>query len=130
MPDAANVRPATGIDLIEIPRIAATIERFGERFLNRVFTEREQTYCRGKPERLAGRFAAKEAVSKALGIGIRRLRWRDIEILPRPGGQPAITLYGLAQQVAIEKAIESLEVSITHSRDLAAAVVVGHQVLA
>ncbi|HZT95295.1 MAG TPA: holo-ACP synthase [Chloroflexota bacterium] len=119
------MQAATGVDLIEIDRIAHTVERFGQRFLDRVYTEREQRYCRHRTERLAGRFAAKEAVSKALGIGIRRLRWRDIEILPNAEGKPEVILHGSAEQAATQRHITGLSVSITHSRDLAAAVVMG-----
>jgi holo-[acyl-carrier protein] synthase len=124
-----NSLPAltSGIDLIEIDRIGATLDRFGPRFLNRVYTEREQQYCRGRIERLAGRFAVKEAVSKALGIGIRRIRWRDIEVLPNREGKPIVTLSGRAQEEAARRGIHGLEVSITHSRALAAATAVAFE---
>lgn len=118
---------APGIDLIEIDRIAATLARFDQRFLDRVFTEREQLYCRRRVERLAGRFAAKESISKTLGLGIRRIRWRDIEILPNHEGKPEVTVHGQARQVAEERGITDLSVSITHSRQLAAAVSFGWQ---
>jgi holo-[acyl-carrier protein] synthase len=118
---------APGIDLIEIDRIAATLARFDQRFLDRVFTEREQQYCRRRVERLAGRFAAKESISKTLGIGIRRIRWRDIEILPNHEGKPEVIVHGLARRLAEERGITSLTVSITHSRGLAAAVSFGWQ---
>lgn len=124
-PTGAVPRPAAGIDLIEIERIAHTLERFNQRFLDRVYTVREQRYCRRRTERLAGRFAAKEAVSKALGIGIRRLRWRDIEILPNSQGKPVVILHEGASTSAQERGILNLEVSITHSKQIAAAVVVG-----
>src|SRR5579871_6109979 len=78
----------TGVDAAEIGRIANAVERWGDRFLQRVYTEAEQAYCRRSAHRLAGRFAAKEAVSKALGTGIRALRWRDIEVLPDAWGKP------------------------------------------
>ena len=117
----------TGIDLIEIERIAATIERFGQRFLNRIYTEREQLYCRGRSERLAGRFAVKEAVSKVLGIGIRRIRWRDIEVLPNHEGKPEVFLHGRAREVAEARRISGISVSITHSKTMAAAVAVGRK---
>ncbi len=125
LPSTADL--VTGIDLIEIARISRSLERFGQRFLDRIYTDQEQRYCGRRMERLAGRFAAKEAVSKSLGIGIRRLRWRDIEILPNREGKPEIYLYGLASSAATNRKIGNLSVSITHSRDLAAAVVVGHQ---
>jgi len=117
--------PATGIDLIELERIEATVRRFEQRFLDRVYTEREQAYCRGRIERLAGRFAAKEAVSKVLGIGIRRIRWRDIEILPNREGKPEVYLFGRAKLGAESRSITHISVSITHSRGMAAAVAVG-----
>jgi len=122
-----NCLLTTGIDLIEIDRVAATVERFGQRFLDRVYTSREQAYCRGRVERLAGRFAVKEAVSKVLGVGIRRLRWRDIEVLPNPEGRPEVRLYGKALAVAERRKIRDIAVSITHSRTLAAAVAIGKQ---
>src|SRR5947209_17146474 len=107
---------STGIDVIEIARIARTYERFGERFLKRVYTPAEVTYCRGKVRRLAGRFAAKEAVSKALGIGIRRISWRDIEILPDSLGKPHVHLHGRAAEVARVQRFAGFDVSITHSQ--------------
>jgi holo-[acyl-carrier protein] synthase len=116
---------SSGIDLIEIERIAVTVRRFGQRFLDRIYTQRELAYCRGRTERLAGRFAAKEAVSKALGVGIRRLRWRDIEVLPNRAGKPEVYLYGKAAAAARFKGINGISVSITHSRTLAAAVAIG-----
>lgn len=107
---------ATGVDIIEIPRIEAARDRWGERFLNRVYTDAEIRYCRGRGSRLAGRFAAKEAVSKALGVGIRTLRWRDIEILPDARGKPHVHLYGKAAMIAEHLRLDAFEISITHSR--------------
>ena len=117
----------SGIDLIEIERVERTLNRFGDRFLNRVFTDLEQRYCRRRPERLAGRFAVKEAVSKALGIGIRSIRWRDIEVLPNREGKPIARLWGKAAAVAEQRRIGAVEVSITHSRAMAAATAVAFQ---
>lgn len=114
----------SGVDLIEIDRVARAIERWGERFIRRVYTDGEAAYCHGRPERFAGRFAAKEAVSKALGVGIRRLRWRDIEILPQRSGKPIVSLYGRAEEVAHAQGVVGLEVSISHSRTDAIAFVV------
>jgi holo-[acyl-carrier protein] synthase len=119
-----SLQLTTGIDVIEIERIAAARDRWGQRFLNRVYTDREQAYCRDKAQRLAGRFAAKEAVSKALGVGIRHLRWRDIEILPNPRGKPEVHLHGRAADVARRMNLDHFEVSITHSRTDAIVVVV------
>src|SRR5581483_11478409 len=112
MPDPPRL--VSGIDLIEIDRIGRTLERFGTRFLDRVYTPNEQRYCRGRVERLAGRFAVKEAVSKALGIGIRRIRWRDVEVLPNWEGKPLVTLSGRAAAEADRRGITGIEVSITH----------------
>jgi holo-[acyl-carrier protein] synthase len=116
--------PHAGVDAAEIPRIRAAIERWGQRFLDRVYTPGELAYCRGRAERLAGRFAAKEAVSKALGTGIRRLRWRDIEILPDRRGRPTVYLYGTAAARAREMGVTWLSVSITHAGELAIAFVI------
>ena len=113
-----------GVDAAEIPRIRAALDRWGQRFLDRVYTPGEQLYCRGRAERLAGRFAAKEAVSKALGTGIRRLSWRDIEILPNRRGRPTVYLYGRAAQRAREMGTRWLSVSITHTDELAVAFVI------
>lgn len=113
--------PHAGVDAAEVSRIRRACERWGERFLDRVYTPSEQAYCRGSAERLAGRFAAKEAVSKALGTGIRRLRWRDIEILPNRRGRPTVYLYGKATQRAFDIGASWLSVSITHTGDLAIA---------
>lgn len=113
-----------GVDAAEIPRIRAALQRWGQRFLDRVYTPNEQLYCRGRAERLAGRFAAKEAVSKALGTGIRRLSWRDIEILPNRRGRPTVYLYGRAARRAREMGTTWLSVSITHTGDLAIAFVI------
>ena len=80
----------SGVDIIEIPRIKAVADRYGERFLRRIYTEGEVAYCRGRAPQLATRFAAKEAVMKALGTGIRGVRWKDIEIARKPGGPPTV----------------------------------------
>jgi len=114
----------SGIDVIEIERIEAAVDRWGERFLQRIYTDAEQAYCRGKSRRLAGRFAAKEAASKALGVGVRHIRWRDIEILPDARGKPTLSLHGRAATVADRLGLTGFEVSITHSRADAIAVVI------
>ncbi|HEX6513501.1 MAG TPA: holo-ACP synthase [Chloroflexota bacterium] len=116
--------PAVGVDVVEIPRIRQAAERFGGRFLDRVYTSAEQAYCRGRAPQLAGRFAAKEAVSKALGTGIRHIHWRNIEILPNKAGAPRVTLHGRAQQRFEALKLRSMEVSISHSRDNAVAVAI------
>lgn len=115
---------ATGIDVIEIERIGRAVERFGERFLRRVYTQAELDYCRGRTQSLAGRFAAKEATSKALGIGIRTISWKDIEILPDRRGKPHVLLYGRAAEAARIQGFADFDVSITHSRTDAVVVVV------
>lgn len=115
---------STGVDTIEIQRIEEALERWNERFLKRVYTPAEAAYCHGRAQRLAGRFAAKEATSKALGVGIRVPRWTDIEILPDRRGKPMITLRGRAAAVAEANGLSHFEVSITHSRSDAVAMVV------
>ena len=119
-----SLQISTGVDVIEIERIESALSRFGDRFLHRVFTEGEVAYCRGKAERLAGRFAGKEAVSKALGVGIRVLRWRDIEILPDRRGKPQVHLYGKAAAIAEKRGLTRWDISITHSRSDAVVMVV------
>ncbi len=118
--------PYSGVDAAEIPRIAAGLGRWGQRFLDRVYTPAEQRYCRGRTERLAGRFAAKEAVSKALGAGMRTLRWRDIEVLPDRRGRPTVYLHGKAAARARHMGVTWLSVSITHTNALAIAFVIAH----
>lgn len=114
----------TGIDLIEIPRLRAALARFGERFLERVFTPHEIAECRGRPEALAACFAAKEAASKALGTGIGPIGWREVEVRHRPSGEPYLILYGRAADLAARLGLTTWTVSLTHSREMAAAVVV------
>lgn len=113
--------PYTGIDAAEIPRIAHAVERWGQRFLDRVYTPDEQRYCGTKMQRLAGRFAAKEAISKVLGTGIRYIRWREMEILPDPRGKPTVTLYGRAELIAARLGLGPIGISITHTDTLALA---------
>jgi holo-[acyl-carrier protein] synthase len=114
----------TGIDIIEIPRIKAALDRHGERFLKRVFTELEVFECRGRPEALAVRFAAKEAASKALGTGIGPISWRDIETLHKWSGEPYLVLHGSAERIALEAGLTAWAVSLSHSRENAIAVVI------
>jgi holo-[acyl-carrier protein] synthase len=112
------------VDLVEIDRVAAVIGRWGDRFLTRVFTDAERAYCRGRVPELAVRFAAKEAVSKALGTGIVGMAWRDIEVVPDPRGKPLVVLHNRAKARATELGLTSFEVSLSHSRDMAIAMVV------
>ena len=124
--DYHEIPTEVGIDIIETGRIKGVLERHDARFLQRVYTEGEQRYCRHNVLHLAGRWAAKEAVSKVLGLGVRGVGWREIEIRRTPLGQPTVTLHGRAEQRA--KAIglrEPLSVSISHIKDLAVAVAVG-----
>ena len=115
----------SGVDIIEIPRIKAVADRYGARFLRRIYTEGEVAYCRGRAPQLASRFAAKEAVMKALGTGIRGVRWRDIEIARKPGGPPTIVLHGTALARAERLGLGHLAVSLSHSQEYAVAFVVG-----
>jgi holo-[acyl-carrier protein] synthase len=114
----------TGIDIIEISRIQAALDRHGGRFLKRVFTELEIFECRGRAEALAVHFAAKEAASKALGTGIGPISWRDVETLHKWSGEPYLTLHGSAEQIANKRGLSNWAVSLSHSRDNAIAVVV------
>ena len=116
---------SSGIDLIEIERIQKALDRHGERFLNRIYTPAEIEGARGSAPELAARFAAKEAASKALGTGIGPVSWKEIETLNKPSGQPILRLSGRAKAIAQAQGFESWTVSLTHSREMAAAVVVG-----
>jgi holo-[acyl-carrier protein] synthase len=114
-----------GIDIIKVDRIRATLERFGPRFSSRVLTEAEQRYVRARPETMAGRWAAKEAVSKVLGLGVRGIGWRDIEVERLPTGQPAIRLHGRAAARAEQLGMGRIAVSISHESDYAVAIAFG-----
>ena len=114
-----------GIDIIKVDRIAATMKRFGPRFSGRVLTPAEQRYVRDRPETFAGRWAAKEAVSKVLGLGVRGIGWRDIEIERLPTGQPSVRLHGRAAGRAEQLGMGRIAVSITHESDYAVAVAFG-----
>jgi holo-[acyl-carrier protein] synthase len=114
-----------GIDIVKVERIAAAIERFGQRFADRVLTTREQRYVRQRPETFAGRWAAKEAVSKVLGLGVRGVGWRDIEVERLPTGQPSVVLHGRAAQRAGQLGMDRIAVSISHEAEFAVAVAFG-----
>lgn len=114
-----------GIDLIAIPRVQAVLERHRVRFLRRVYTPEEAAFCRGRIPELAARFAAKEAVMKALGTGVRGIGWRDIEILPDRRGKPLVYLYGRAKARADKIGLRALDVSLTHEGGFAIAAVAG-----
>ena len=118
----------TGVDLIEIERIAHSIERYGERFLHRVYTQDEIAYCRRKrssAESFAARFAAKEAAAKALGTGISRgVTWNEFAVERAPGGRPLLALSGRAGVLAKELGVKSISLSLTHTGAMAMAMVV------
>jgi len=114
-----------GIDIIKVERIRASLERFGSRFTQRVLTPSEQRYVRDRPETMAGRWAAKEAVSKVLGLGVRGIGWRDIEIERLPTGQPAVRLHGRAQIRAEQLGMGRIAVTISHEADYAVAMAFG-----
>ena len=114
-----------GVDVIEIDRIESAIDRWGERFFRRVYTPAERDHCRNRTPELAARFAAKEAVMKALGTGIKGVGWREIEVLPDPDGKPLVYLHGGAKRKADELRLCDLAISLSHSRDYAVASVVG-----
>lgn len=114
-----------GIDIIKIERIAAALRRFGDRFSRRVLTDGEQRYVRGRPQNFAGRWAAKEAVSKVLGLGVRGVGWRDIEIARLPTGQPSVRLHGRARERAEQLGMSRVAVSISHEDDFAVAIAFG-----
>jgi holo-[acyl-carrier protein] synthase len=119
----------TGIDLIETVRIQRSLERFGERFLMRIYTPDEIAYCnkktRNAAESFAARFAAKEATAKALGTGISRgVSWLEIEVRRQPGHRPELHLTGRAAERATLLGVHRISLSITHSRDQAMAMVI------
>lgn len=114
----------TGIDIIEIKRIQTALDRHGERFLKRVFTEKEILECRGRANALAVRFAAKEAAAKALGTGIGPIAWREVETLHKWSGEPYLVLHGSADIIARKAGLGVWAVSLSHSQDNAIAVVV------
>jgi holo-[acyl-carrier protein] synthase len=114
-----------GIDIIKVDRIRATLAKFGRRFSGRVLTPDEDRYVRDRPETFAGRWAAKEAVSKVLGLGVRGIGWRDIEIERLPTGQPSVRLQGRAAERAIQLGMGRIAVSITHEAEYAVAIAFG-----
>jgi holo-[acyl-carrier protein] synthase len=114
-----------GIDVIEIARIQRSLDDFGERFLRKVYTEREREWYGDRPAELAARFAAKEATSKALGTGIRGIRWREMEIVSNRRGKPVLVLHGGAAERATLLGLTEFDLSLTHSRTDAMAIVIG-----
>lgn len=114
-----------GIDIIKVDRIRRTLERYGDRFSGRVLTPDERRYVRDRPETFAGRWAAKEAVSKVLGLGVHGIGWRDIEIERLPTGQPAVHLHGRAASRAEQLGMGRVALSISHESDYAVAIACG-----
>jgi holo-[acyl-carrier protein] synthase len=116
---------AIGVDIIETERLAQSIDRFGERFLKRVYTRQEIAYCNGRVASLAARWAAKEATGKALGTGIGDVSWQEIEVVNETGPCPALKLHGAAADLAAQLGISRFAISLSHTRDYAVAFVVG-----
>lgn len=117
----------TGVDLIEIARVQAAIAQYGERFTRRVYTDGELAYCAGRVPSLAARFAAKEAVSKLLGVGIQHrdgVDWREIEVLSAENGFPTVRLHGKAKQRARQIGVNEIALSFSHTREHALAFVI------
>ena len=132
MTESADLRiappPGTtelGVDIIQVARIRATLAKFGRRFARRVLTDAEDRYVRDRPENFAGRWAAKEAVSKVLGLGVRGVGWTEIEIQPLPTGQPNVRLHGRAARRAEPLGMERIAVSISHESEYAVAIAFG-----
>ena len=115
----------TGVDIIEIKRVEKVASSYGDRFLKRIYTDDEIKYCRGRAPQLASRFAAKEAVMKALGTGIRGVGWRDVEVTRKRGMAPDIKLHGRAQKRASQIGLKELAISLSHSKEFAVASVIG-----
>ncbi len=118
----------TGIDIAEVPRVAAAVERFGQRFLRRIFTQGEIRYCDSKAnriERYAARFAAKEAAFKAIGTGWRHgVTWQDVEVRREPGGRPTVVFTGKAAEFAARLGVKRASLSLSHTKDSAIASVI------
>jgi holo-[acyl-carrier protein] synthase len=123
-----GVNVAVGVDIIEVDRVRKVYERHGERFLKRVFTEMEVRQCRGKVTRLAGRFAAKEAISKALGTGLHGVAWREMEVVQLRSGRPTVRLYGNAKKRAELLGLTAFDVSIADLQTFSIAIAVALQV--
>ena len=118
----------TGVDLAEVPRIRSAIERYGERFVQRIYTPLEIAYVERKAnrfERYAARFAAKEAGMKAIGTGWSHgVLWKDFEVTNLPSGQPTLRLHGVAAQIAEKRGVRKIALSLTHTAELAMAHVI------
>jgi holo-[acyl-carrier protein] synthase len=119
----------TGVDILHVPRVRDAIERYGERFLERVYTPDELAYCGRRIPELAARFAAKEAVSKALGVGMRVMSregigWHEAEVVNGSSGKPGVQLHGRAADLAAQLQLAQWSLSLTHEREYAIAFVV------
>jgi holo-[acyl-carrier protein] synthase len=118
----------TGVDLAEVPRIRASIERFGDRFIRRIFTVAEIAYVERKAnryERYAARFAAKEAGMKAIGTGWKRgVTWQDFEVTNLPSGKPTLRFHGVAAEFASQLGVKNVSLSLTHTAELGMAHVI------
>ena len=112
-----------GIDLADVEEVQASLTALGERYLRRVFTEREIADCQGRPERLAERFAVKEALLKALGSGVEGVSWRSVDVVEHAGRRWSVELHGSAAELAEQCGVQTVAVSVTHQRGHAAAVV-------
>ena len=115
---------AVGVDLIEVRRVAQAVDRYGDRFLARCFTDAELAYCGRRAPELAGRFAAKEAAAKALGTGIGAVGWLEIEVVRAASGAPTLALHGAARELAGSLGLGQVLISISHTREHAIAFVV------
>jgi len=120
---------SVGVDVVELARLQQAVDRFGDRFLTRVYTAEELVYARSRMPELAARFAAKEAVSKALGVGMRHLSpqgvgWHEVEVLSDLKGKPVLRLSGRARELAAELGLCEWAISLSHERDRALAFVV------
>src|SRR5713226_5388107 len=122
-----GVNIAVGIDIIEVARVRRVFEHHGERFLKRVYTEMEIRQCRGEATRLAGRFAAKEAISKALGTGLHGVAWHEMEVVQLRSGRPTVTLHGNARRRAELLGISAFDVSIADLQTFSIAIAVAIQ---
>ena len=112
-----------GIDIVEIARIEKLLQRWGNRFTDRIYTDHENAYCKGRTASLAARFVSKEAFVKAIGTGLRSMSWRDIEILNRPSGRPYFVLHKGALLAFERGGWKSCSLTITHSAGVAVAIV-------
>ena len=115
---------STGVDLIEIERVRDAIARYGDQFMNRIFTKAELAACDGRAESLAARFTVKEAVAKALGTGIGDIGWKDIEVMGDENHAPSLRLHGAAENLSNKKGLKIWSVSLSHTHSHAIAFVV------